>query len=80
MQVLSSNQAQHTLGYHIIWCPKYRHHVIDGAVEIELKHILTEVCMTYDWKLHALEIMRFCTYIFLFRQTIRLHQLKLPRR
>lgn len=57
MQILSSNHAQPALGYHMIWCPKYRHHVLEGAVEIELKHILTEVCMTYDWKLHALEIM-----------------------
>ena len=64
MQILSSSQANHALGYHIIWCPKYRHQVLSGAVEIELKHILAEVCMTYDWKLHALEIMPDHVHIF----------------
>lgn len=57
MQMLSSIHAQHSLEYHIIWCPKYRHQVLQGAVEVELKHILTEVCITYDWKLHAIEVM-----------------------
>jgi putative transposase len=64
MQILSSIHAQHSLGYHIIWCPKYRHDVLEGAVEIELKHILAEICMTYDWKLHALEIMPDHVHVF----------------
>ena len=50
MQILSSNHAQHALGYHLIWCPKYRHQVLLGDVEVELKHILAEVCITYDQK------------------------------
>lgn len=64
MQRLSSSHASHVLGYHVIWCPKYRHQVLEGAVEVELKHILTEVCMTYGWKLHALEIMPDHVHIF----------------
>lgn len=45
MQILSSSHAEHSLGYHIVWCPKYRHQVLEGAVEVELKRILTEVCI-----------------------------------
>ncbi|WP_264196728.1 transposase [Microseira wollei] len=53
MKILSCSHAQHCLGYHIIFCPKYRHQILEGAVEVELKRILGEVCKTYNWTLHA---------------------------
>lgn len=50
--------------YHIVWCPKYTHQILQGAVEVELKRILVEVCITYDWKLDALEVMPDHIHIF----------------
>ncbi|MFP5273718.1 transposase [Coleofasciculus sp. G1-WW12-02] len=47
MKLLSSTHAKHCLGYHIVFCPKYRHQVLEGAIEIELKRIIGEVCRTY---------------------------------
>ncbi|NER45957.1 MAG: IS200/IS605 family transposase [Symploca sp. SIO1A3] len=64
MKILSSSHAKHCLGYHIIWTPKYRHQVLEGAVEVELKRILGEVCKTYDWILHAIEVMPDHVHIF----------------
>ena len=61
---MSCSHASHALGYHVIWCPKYRHQVLSGAVEVELKHILTEVCITYYCCLHALEIIPDHVHIF----------------
>jgi putative transposase len=55
----------HSIGYHLIWCPKYRHPVLVGAVEIELKRILAETCMAYDWELQSLEIMPDHVHLFL---------------
>ena len=49
MQTLSSSHAKHSLGYHIIFCPKYRHQVLEGAIEVELKRILIETCKAYGW-------------------------------
>jgi hypothetical protein len=57
MQTMSTNHAKFSLGYHIIWCTKYRHQVLRNAIEIELKRILAETCIQYDWKLQSLEIM-----------------------
>jgi putative transposase len=54
---MSSNHATFSLGYHIIWTPKYRHTVLTGVVEIELRHILAQTCAHYEWPLEALEIM-----------------------
>ncbi|BBD65080.1 transposase IS200-family protein [Nostoc commune NIES-4072] len=64
MEILSSSHAKHCLGYHIIFCPKYRHQVLKDAVEIELKRILGEICKTYGWILHALEIMPDHVHVF----------------
>lgn len=55
------------IGYHIIWCPKFRHPVLVDAVAIELKNILNQTCVTYDWILHELEIMP--DHVHLFIQT-----------
>ncbi len=61
---MSSSHAKHSLGYHIIWTPKYRNQVLEGAVEVELKRILGEVCKTYDWILHAIEVMPDHVHVF----------------
>ena len=64
MKILSSPHAKHCLGYHIIFCPKYRNQVLEGAIEIELKRILGETCQTYGWTLHAIEIMPDHVHVF----------------
>jgi putative transposase len=65
MQNKTSVHATHSIGYHLIWCPKYRHPVLVGAVEIELKKILAQTYMAYDWELEALEIMPDHVHLFL---------------
>lgn len=52
------------LGYHLIWCPKFRHPILKDAVEIELRHILQQTCITYGWVLHELEIMPDHVHLF----------------
>ncbi len=64
MKILSSPHAKHCLGYHIVFCPKYRNQVLEGAIEIELKRILGETCQTYGWTLHAIEIMPDHVHVF----------------
>lgn len=57
MQIQASNHAVFSLGYHIVWCPKFRHKVLIGAVEVELKRILAETCTVYGWSLQEIEVM-----------------------
>ncbi|MBE9004467.1 IS200/IS605 family transposase [Fortiea sp. LEGE XX443] len=64
MEIISSSHAKHCLGYRIIFCPKYRHQILEGAVEVELKRIIGETCKTYGWILHALEIMPDHVHVF----------------
>ncbi len=57
MQIWKSSHAIHALGYHLIFCPKYRHQVLEEAIEIELKRIFAETCKNYKWELHSCEVM-----------------------
>ena len=54
---MSRNHAVFSLGYHIIWCPKFRHAVLDDAVAIALKRIIAETCSVYRWELQELEVV-----------------------
>lgn len=64
-EVLSSSHAKPCLGYHIVFCPKYRHQVLEGVIEVELKRIFGEVCKTYDWLLHSVEVMPDHCHLFI---------------
>lgn len=57
MEEKHSKHAVSKLGYHIIWTPKFRRPILTDNVETELKHILAQTCVAYDWTLHELEIM-----------------------
>ena len=61
---MSTNHAKFSLGYHVIWCPKYRHQILVDAIEIELKQILAETCAHYKWSLVSLEVMPNHVHIF----------------
>ena len=50
----NNNNSVSTLQYHIVWCTKYRHPVLTGAVEVETKTILAQTCAVYGWTLKAI--------------------------
>jgi putative transposase len=64
MEVLSISHAKHCLGYHLVFCPKYRHQVLSGAIEVELKQVIGETCKTYGWLLHSIEVMPDHVHLF----------------
>ena len=57
MEIINSGHAVTRIGYHLIWCTKYREPILKGIIEFELKRILAETCRTYQWKLRAIAIM-----------------------
>ena len=52
----SNNNSVSSLQYHIVWCTKYRHPILTGAVEVETKTILAQTCTEYGWTLKAIEL------------------------
>ena len=57
VKVRSNNNVVYRCAYHVVWCPKYRRPVIEGAVGERLKQIIREVCAERECNLIELETM-----------------------
>lgn len=57
----SSNKCVFNLGYHVIFCPKYRRKVLVGNVETRLKALLESKCL----ELSSIEIMPDHVHLFI---------------
>lgn len=57
IEVRSNNNVVYRCAYHVVWCPKYRRPVIEGAVDERLKQIIREVCAERECNLIELETM-----------------------
>jgi putative transposase len=54
----------HNLGYHIIWCPKYRRKILIGAVEKRLKQLLKQKAKEINLEIKMLEILPDHVHLF----------------
>ena len=59
-----SRTCVYNIGYHIIWCPKYRRSVLVGNVEKRLKELLHEKAEEIDITIEKLEIMPDHVHLF----------------
>jgi putative transposase len=64
MRLRKNKHSVHSIGYHIIFCPKYRHQVLTGLIEIEAKKIFAEICADKDWLLLSMEVMSDHVHLF----------------
>jgi putative transposase len=60
-----SNKAIYNIGYHIIWCPKYRRKVLVDQIEVRLKELLIEISSSIDCVIETMEIMPDHVHIFI---------------
>jgi putative transposase len=61
----ASETSVHFMGYHFVWCPKYRRKVLVGKVEQRLKEAITEQAQKIGCKVLALEIMPDHVHLFI---------------
>lgn len=59
-----SKSSVYNIGYHIIWCPKYRRKVLKDGVDAELKRLLQEKCSEREWELCSVEVLPDHVHIF----------------
>ena len=57
VEVRSNNNVVYRCAYHVVWCPKYRRPVIEGAVDARLKEIICDVCAERECHIIELETM-----------------------
>jgi len=61
----TKKHATYNLGYHFIWCPKYRVDVLKDGVDIRLKELLHEKAEEHKWKIEKMEVMPDYVHIFI---------------
>lgn len=65
VELLHSKHSVHQIGVHFVWTPKFRHCVLEGAIEVELRRVIGETCGHYGWRIEAIEIMPDHVHLFL---------------
>ena len=58
------NHCKFLIQYYIIWCPKFRFHVL-GSVEVELKVILRSNGERYGYEIKEMEVMPDHIHLFI---------------
>lgn len=64
-QYAKNSGAVFSLKYHLVWCPKYRRPVLEGAIEKRLREVLEDVRAEHAWTIHALEVMPDHVHLFI---------------
>ena len=54
----------YNLGYHVVWCTKYRLKLLDKGVDIRLKEIIMDIAIEKEWEIKSLEVMPDHVHVF----------------
>ena len=60
-----SNKAVFNIGYHLIWCPKYRRRVLRGDIEVKLKQLLLQKAEQIKIRIEKMEVMPDHIHLFI---------------
>lgn len=59
-----TGHAVHLLNYHLVWCPKYRRKVLEGAVADRLRMLVPEIASEHDWTVLELAVQPDHVHLF----------------
>jgi putative transposase len=59
-----SNKAVYNVGYHLIWCPKYRRKVLTKPIDAELKKLLLVKAKELGVEIEKMEILPDHVHLF----------------
>lgn len=59
-----SRSATYNIGYHLIWCPKYRRRVLINGVDVRLKELLKEKADEMNLSIEQMEVMPDHVHLF----------------
>jgi putative transposase len=59
-----SNKSVYNVGYHLIWCPKYRRQVLVGEIEMGLKGLLNIKAGEIGVNIEKMEVMPDHVHLF----------------
>ncbi len=65
METQRNSHQVYEIGYHIIFCTKYRHKALTGTVETTCRNAIAETCVAYGWQLKEIEVMPDHVHLFI---------------
>lgn len=60
----SGKHVVSNLGYHIVWCTKYRKPLLTKEVEVRLKELLTQKAIEEEWDIVSMEVIPDHVHVF----------------
>lgn len=64
LEYQTNRGAAYSLGYHVVWCPKYRRPVLVGPVAERLRELIHDKAAEHGWTIVTLEIMPDHVHLF----------------
>jgi putative transposase len=49
--------AVHNIGFHLVWCSKYRRPVLEGRIADRLRSLIKAKCDEREWTVESMEVM-----------------------
>jgi putative transposase len=65
MKEQNTKHTTYKLGYHLVWCPKYRKAILTGEVAAGLDTELRHLAQSNRWTIHSLAIQPDHVHLFL---------------
>ncbi len=65
MEEQHTKHVTYKIGYHFVWCPKYRKHVLTGEVAAFVESEIRRLCEANRWTIGALTIQEDHVHLFL---------------
>ena len=65
MKEQNTKHTTYKLGYHFVWCPKYRKAILTGEVATDTETELRRLAQSNGWTIHSLAIQPDYVHLFL---------------
>jgi len=65
LNIKSTKHSKYNINYHLVWCSKYRHKVLEGQLADFLKELIEAICNNYEYELLNMEIMPDHIHLFI---------------
>jgi putative transposase len=65
VEIIFNKNCVYQFAYHIVWCPKYRHQILIGAVAVSVSEMIDQICNENEWPVITKEIQPDHIHLFL---------------
>ena len=65
METQRTKHVTYKIGYHLVWCPKYRKDILRGEIAVFVESEIRRLCENNHWTIGALNVQEDHVHLFL---------------